>query len=107
MTRLPPSTTPHYSSAASEVYRRQIAIRIDYSQGDEGLIATLTGPRAPLTNRVILWSLLRRPFGARRVLTLIHWQALKLWLKGAVFRNRPEPPRAAVSRDPAHGAGRG
>jgi len=29
---------------------------------------------------------------------LIHWQALKLWWKGAVFRTRPEPPVEEISR---------
>jgi uncharacterized protein len=41
---------------------------------------------------------LRRPFGSRRVQALIHWQALKLWWKGARYRDRPEPPGAEVSR---------
>lgn len=76
----------------------RIGIWIDYSRGQGGLIATLTGKRAPLTNRVILKSMLHRPFGARRVLTLIHWQALKLWIKRAVYRPRPVPPSDEVSR---------
>ena len=75
-----------------------VNIRIDYGRGNGGLVATLTGPRAPLTDRAILWSLLRRPFGSRRVLALIHWQALKLWWRGAIFRPRPAPPLDEVSR---------
>ncbi|WP_179378483.1 DUF1365 domain-containing protein [Jannaschia marina] len=74
-----------------------LSIRIEYRQGNGRLIATLTGPRRPLTNRALLRAALRRPFGTRRVLTLIHWQALKLWWKGAAFRNRPAPPRPEVS----------
>ncbi|MEP2891930.1 DUF1365 domain-containing protein [Tateyamaria sp.] len=76
----------------------RIGIWIDYSRGQGGLIATLTGKRTPLTNRAILTSMLRRPFGARRVLTLIHWQAFKLWAKRAVYRPRPAPPPDEVSR---------
>lgn len=75
----------------------RVGIWIDFTAGKGGLIATLTGPLAPLTNRAIVWACLRRPFGSRRVLALIHWQALKLWWKGAPFRDRPEPPAAAVS----------
>ena len=75
-----------------------IGIWIDFSNNETGLIATLTGTRKPLTNRGILGALLRRPFGSRRVLTLIHWQALKLWWKGAAYRNRPEPPANDVSQ---------
>lgn len=77
----------------------RIAIRIDFSAaGDGGVVATLTGPVVPLTNRAILGACLRRPFGSRRVLALIFWQALKLRLKGAVYRPRPEPPVEEVTR---------
>lgn len=76
----------------------RIGIWIDFSAGENGVIATLTGRRTPLTNRAILWACLRRPFGARRVLALIFWQALKLRLKGVAYRPRPEPPAKEVSR---------
>lgn len=76
----------------------KIGIWIEYTAGEDGLIATLTGPRAPLTSSSILRACLRRPFGSRRVLGLIHWQALKLWWKGAAYRARPEPPVQEVSR---------
>lgn len=76
----------------------QIGIWIDYAQGEGGLIATLTGQRARLSNRGILGAMVRRPLGARRVLALIHWQALKLWWKRATFRARPAPPGNEVSR---------
>ena len=76
----------------------KIGIWIDYTIGNGGLLATLTGRRAPLSNKSILGAMLRRPFGSRRVLGLIHWQALKLWWKGATFRTRPEPPVDQVSR---------
>jgi len=74
-----------------------VDIRIDLASPEGRLIATLRGPRAPLTAAAILRSVLRRPLGARRVLTLIHWQALKLKLKGARYRPRPEPPPHEVS----------
>ena len=76
----------------------RIGIWIDFSTGNEGVLATLTGRRAPLSNTAILKSALRRPLGARRVLGLIHWQALKLWRKGARYRPRPEPPLEEVSQ---------
>lgn len=76
----------------------RIGIWIDYTTGNGGLLATLTGKRERLTNLGILYALVRRPFGSRRVLGLIHWQALKLWWKGAAFRTRPEPPVEEVSR---------
>lgn len=76
----------------------KIGIWIDFKQGNGGLIATLCGDRAPLTNLGLLKAALRRPFGSRRVLTLIHWQASKLWWKGARYRVRPAPPEREVSR---------
>ncbi len=81
-----------------DIRDEKIGIWIDYSAGENGLLATLTGQRVPLTNRSILQACLRRPLGSRRVLGLIHWQALKLWWKGAMFRTRPEPPTEEISR---------
>lgn len=75
-----------------------IHIIIDYTRGNGGLIATLKGARKPLTNRGILWATVRRPFGSRRVLALIYWQAIKLWLKKATFRSRPKPPDQEISQ---------
>ena len=81
-----------------DVTETRIDIRIDLTHGEGGLVATLAGPRAPLTNRRILWALVRRPFGARRVLALIHWQAVKLWWKRARFNRWTPPPGDEVSR---------
>ena len=81
-----------------DIQPERIGIWIDYSRGEGGLIATLTGQRKPITNGSIIRAALRRPFGSRRVLALIHWQAIKLWWKGATLRSRPAPPRQEVSR---------
>ncbi len=81
-----------------DIRDEKIGIWIDYTAGNNGLLATLTGKRRPLTTTAMLRALVRRPLGSRRVLGLIHWQALKLWLKGAGFRARPEPPVEEVSR---------
>ena len=62
------------------------------SGGPEGLVATLTGDRRPLTSGSILVAAVRRPFGALRTIALIHWEALRLTLKGARYRPRPAPP---------------
>jgi DUF1365 family protein len=75
----------------------RIAIRIALKDGKDGLIATLSGRRDRLTNRAILGASLRRPAGALRTIALIYWQALKLKLKGARYRTRPEPPTEEVS----------
>ncbi len=81
-----------------DIREDRVGIWIDYGRGDGGLVATLTGKRVRLSNWGILHAMIRRPFGARRVLALIHWQAVKLWWKGAKFRARPTPPENEVSR---------
>jgi DUF1365 family protein len=69
-----------------------IVIRIDHRNGDERLVATLEGVRLPLTAGRVLRAAVRFPFAGLRAITLIHWQAARLWLKGAPFRPRPRPP---------------
>lgn len=76
----------------------RIGIWIDYTTAGGGLFTNLIGPRVPLTSGGILASAFRRPFGSRRVLALIHWQALKLWLKKVRFHARPLPPKEDVSQ---------
>ena len=81
-----------------DVRADRVGLWIDYTTKDGGVFTNLTGPRVPLTNGAILRACLRRPFGSRRVLALIHWQAAKLAIKGAKFRTRPTPPTEDVTR---------
>jgi DUF1365 family protein len=82
-----------------DITTQHIGIWIDFDASAEyGLIATLTGHLAPLTNGSILGAVLRRPFGSRRVLALIHWQALKLFFKGARYHPHTAPPVREVSK---------
>ena len=80
-----------------------IRIRIDYQNFNDGVLATLEGKRQVATNGSLVWAALRRPFGAARVVALIHWQALKLWFKRAPFVSRPIPPKPLVSNGEAVG----
>lgn len=80
-----------------DIRPERIAIRIALEDGEDGVIATLSGQRRPLTNGSLLRASLRRPMGAFRTIALIHWQALKLKLKGAPYRRRPLPPHHEVS----------
>jgi DUF1365 family protein len=75
----------------------QIGIRIVHRNHDDGVIATLSGPRAPLTNAALIKACLRRPIGGLRTTALIYWQALRLKLKGARYRSTPIPPSDEVS----------
>lgn len=73
-----------------------ILIRQDTPEG-ETLVATHTGTREMMTDRELLKMALLYPLLTAKVIAGIHWEALKLWIKGAVFHKRPEPPGEPVS----------
>jgi DUF1365 family protein len=75
-----------------------LAIVIDYeTDGTRALTATLRGARRRLSAWPLLRSVLVYPLVTLRVITGIHWEAAKLWAKGATYRRRPEPPAEAMS----------
>ncbi|MEH6834126.1 MULTISPECIES: DUF1365 domain-containing protein [Falsihalocynthiibacter] len=80
-----------------DIRAEKISIRILHRNGDEGVVACLAGPRVPMTNARLINASLRRPLGALRTMILIHWQALRLKLKGAKYRTRPAPPTTEVT----------
>lgn len=74
-------------------------VRIDYYQSDELQLNTLIwGKASPLTIRNLLKALLKQPLLTLGVMARIHWQALRLWLKGATFHKRPAPSCEEISR---------
>jgi DUF1365 family protein len=52
--------------------------------------ATLVLERRPLTGPVLARALLGHPFMTAEVILGIHWQALKLWLKGVPVHTHPD-----------------
>ena len=60
------------------------------------LIATWTGKRRALSTGSLAEAFVRFPLMTLKIIAAIHWQALKLWRKGARFNRRPEPPRDDV-----------
>lgn len=77
--------------------RLRVLIRLVGPDGADRLIATHTGERRALTDTRLLASLATHPLNTAKVMAGIHWEALRLWLKGAPFHRRPEPPTTAVS----------
>jgi hypothetical protein len=74
------------------------------STGKTVLISSLTGTRRPLTDRELLRLTARYPLVTARVITLIHWQALRLWLKRIPFFSKaaqPELQRGVLHRSHA------
>lgn len=61
------------------------------------LDATLAGERRPLDDGAIVRQVLAMPFQMLKVIAAIHWQALKIWLRGAKFHRAPPPPVQEVT----------
>lgn len=61
--------------------------RIDYDDADgELLLTAISGKARSWSAAALLGAFLRMPFLTLGVIARIHWQALKLWLKGVPFR---------------------
>lgn len=83
--------------------RLSVLIRQSVPEGAQ-LLATLTGRRAPLTDRKLARAFFTHPLMTLKVMGAIHWQALWLWIKGATFHRRPMPPTHPVSLPPTRTA---
>ena len=75
-----------------EPSRLRITINQHQPEGLE-LHASLDLARRPLTDMGLARMLLRHPFLPQRTIALIHWHALRLWLRGARFRRHREVAR--------------
>jgi DUF1365 family protein len=74
-------------------------VNIDYWQDGERVLATvLDGAPQSLTSSAIRRVLFRQPLLTLGVVWRIHWQALLLWRKRAVFHSRPNPPIQETTR---------
>lgn len=71
----------------------QTGVNIEYREGGAlALIAHVGGRAHSLSAARLLGALLRFPFMTLGVMVRIHWHALLLWRKGAVFHRKPSPP---------------
>jgi len=67
----------------------KLNLRIDdYRNGERFFIATLTGEKRELTGSRLLAYTLRFPLITVKVIGLIHWNALLLWLKKIPYRKK-------------------
>lgn len=76
----------------------RLGVRIDLHDA-EGLILTtsVAGPRQAATGGALARAFFGNPLLMLKVLGLIHYQALKLWLKGVAHFRKPPPPADAVT----------
>jgi uncharacterized protein len=81
--------------------RACLSVAIDYHDRQGLLLRTAISMRAePLSAARMLRVLAGRPFDALGVLSRIHWQALRLWLKRVPFHGSAPPP--TVPLDAVH-----
>lgn len=76
--------------------RLSVVIQEEVAEGAQ-LVATLTARRHPLSDRSLARALLGQPLMTYKVIAGIHWEALKLWWKGARLQPRPAPRGAYTS----------
>lgn len=65
--------------------------------GQPILDATLFGQRRALNDGSVLKQVLAMPLMTLKVVAGIHWEALKIWLRGARFHRKPAPPKLDVT----------
>lgn len=76
----------------------RLAVGISASKaGQRVLNACLTGARRDLSDGALLERFFAIPLITAKVTLAIHWEALRLWLKGLRLRDRPSPPASAIT----------
>jgi len=82
------------------VYRDdKIGVWIDHHNEDGAMLLTsVIGERRPLTSANLLKCFIRYPLVTFKVIGLIHFEAVRLLLKGMRYRPKPTPPVNEVSR---------
>jgi uncharacterized protein len=74
-------------------------IAIDYTDAEgRVLLTSVSGAAARLSTRNLLRAFFGYPWMTAGVIARIHWQALKLWLKGVQYVPKPAPPRQEITR---------
>jgi DUF1365 family protein len=67
----------------------KLNLRIDdYRAGNRFFIATLTGDRKELTQLQLVWYAIRFPFITLKIIGLIHWNAMLLWMKKIPYHKK-------------------
>jgi DUF1365 family protein len=61
------------------------------------ITASFVGRRSGLSDAALAGILLRHGLLSFKVLGAIHWEAIKLWLKGLHLQDRPAPPDRFVT----------
>ncbi|MEM6412768.1 MAG: DUF1365 family protein, partial [Pseudomonadota bacterium] len=60
-------------------------------------MANIRAIRQRASDSAFLHAAITRPLSTHGVTLGIHWEALKLWLKGAGYRSRPDPTQGQAT----------
>lgn len=78
--------------------RQTLAVGVTAHDADGPvLVARMTTQRRPLTDARLLQAFVTHPLLTLKVVGAIHWEALRLWAKGAKVHPKPQPPAHSVS----------
>ena len=68
-----------------------------FTEDGKILTATWDGERAALSDKTLLKTVITHPLLTLKVIIGIHWEALRLVLKGAKYISKPQPPANPIS----------
>lgn len=78
----------------------ELDIGIVWINGQQrSMIATQRMRQTALSDLELLKTFVTLPVMTIKVVVAIHWQALKIWLRGARFHRKPEAPHKEISSD--------
>lgn len=82
-----------------KITNQSIGVWIDYVLDHEKVMTTsITGKMKTLTNFTLLKAFFASPFAMLKTPFLIHWQALKVWIKGVKYVKRNPHKNSEVTR---------
>ena len=83
-----------------------VKLRILETDSDGPILsATFSGKRKSLTSRSLLFAFASLPLVTLKIMAAIHWEALRLWIKGAKLVERPATKIGLADQKPAQGFG--
>ena len=85
----------HFTIAPPE---EELLIVINEYQNDELMLtASQLGKRHEIDTPHLFGLFFRLPFMTMKIMLMIHWQALKIWLRGGVYHKKPKAPEEDFS----------